>query len=175
MVTKSSRPFLYSSSVYSCHLFLISSASVRSLLSVLYCVHLYMKCSLGISNFLKEISSLSHSIVFFCISILFSQDGFLVSPCFSLELCIQLHISFSFSFAFLYSSQLLVSPPQTAILPFCISFSWGWSLSLPPVQCHKPPSIVLPALSLSHLIPWIYFSLPLYNSKGFYLDHTWMV
>ena len=29
---------------------------------------------------------------------------------------------------------------------FCISFSWGWSWSLPPVQCHKPPSIVLPAL-----------------------------
>ena len=25
------------------------------------------------------------------------------------------------------------------------------------------------------LIPWIYFSLPLYNFKGFDLDHTWMV
>ena len=32
--------------------------------SVLYCAHLYMKCSLGISNFLEEISSLSHSDVF---------------------------------------------------------------------------------------------------------------
>ena len=28
---------------------------------------------------------------------------------------------------------------------FCIS-SWGWSWSLPLVQCHKPPSIVLQAL-----------------------------
>ena len=33
-------------------------------ISVLYCAHLCMKCSLGISNFLEEISSLSHSIFF---------------------------------------------------------------------------------------------------------------
>ena len=32
--------------------------------SVLYCAPLCMKCSLGISNFLDEIPSLSHSIVF---------------------------------------------------------------------------------------------------------------
>jgi len=35
---RSSRPFLYSSSVYSCHLFLISSASVRSLLFLSFMV-----------------------------------------------------------------------------------------------------------------------------------------
>ena len=32
-----------------------------------------------------------------------------------------------------FFSQLFVRPPQTTILPFCISFSWGWSWSLPPV------------------------------------------
>ena len=63
---------------------------------------------------------------------------------------------------------------STTILPFCFSFSWGWSQSLPPVQCHEPPSIVLQALCLSDLIPWIYLSLPLYNHKGFDLCHTWM-
>ena len=31
-------------------------------------------------------------------------------------------------------SQLFVRPPQTTILPFCISFSWRWSWSLPPVM-----------------------------------------
>ena len=31
-----------------------------------------------------------------------------------------------------------VSPPQTTILPFCISFPWGWFWSLSPVQCYKP-------------------------------------
>ena len=69
---------------------------------------------------------------------------------------IQMDISFIFSFAFSFFSQLFVSPPQTTILPFCISFSWGWSWSLPPVQCHEPPSIVLQALCVSDLIPWIY-------------------
>ena len=35
------------------------------------------------------------------------------------------------------------SVPQTIILPFYISFSWGWFRSLPPVQCYLPPSIGL--------------------------------
>ena len=48
-----------------------------------------MKCSLGISNFLEEISSLSHSIVFFYFFALISEEGF-ISPCYSLELCIQM-------------------------------------------------------------------------------------
>ena len=58
------RSFLYSSSVYSCHLFLISSASVRSYhFCPLLCPSLH-EIVLGILNFLKEISSLSHSVVF---------------------------------------------------------------------------------------------------------------
>ena len=31
------------------------------------------------------------------------------------------------AFSLLFFSQLFVSLPQTTILPFCISFSWGWS------------------------------------------------
>ena len=96
------RSFLYSSSVYYFRLFLISSASVRSI-SVLYWAHLYMKCSLGISNFLEEISSLSHSIVFLYFFALITERGFLISPCYYLELCIQMDISFLFSFAFHFS------------------------------------------------------------------------
>ena len=45
-----------------------------------------MKCSLGISNFLEEISSLSHSIVFLYFFALIAEEGFLISPCYSLEL-----------------------------------------------------------------------------------------
>ena len=138
--------FLYSSSVYSCHLFL-SSASVRSVISVLYWTHVCMKCSLGISNFLEEISCLSHSVVFLYFFALIAKEGFIISSCYSLELCIQMGISLLFSFAFhFFFSQLFVRPPQTAILLFCISFPWGWSWSLSPVQCHKPPSIVHQAL-----------------------------
>ena len=59
------RSFLYSSSVYSCHLFFISSASVRSIPFLSFIVPFFcMKFSLGTSTFLEEISSLSHFIVF---------------------------------------------------------------------------------------------------------------
>ena len=55
-----------------------------------------MKCSLGISTFLEEISILSHSIVFLYFFALIAEEGFLISPCYSLELCIQmLYLSFS--------------------------------------------------------------------------------
>ena len=135
---------------------------------------LCMKCSLGISDSLEEISSLSHSIVFLYFFALIIKEGFFTSPCYSLEHGIQMGICFLFSFAFSFSSQLFVRLPQNTILPFCISFSWQWSWSLPPVQCHKPLSIVLQALCLSDLIPWIYLSLLLYNHKGFDLGHTWM-
>ena len=63
-----------------------------------------MKCSLGLSNFLEEISSLSYSIVFLHFFALIAEEGFLISPCYSLELCIHLGISFLFSIAFHFSS-----------------------------------------------------------------------
>ena len=65
-------------------------------------------------------------------------------------------ISFLFSFAFYFFSQVCVRPPQITILPFYISFSWGWSWSLPPVQCPEPPSIVLHALCLPDLISGVH-------------------
>ena len=63
-----------------------------------------MKCSLGISNFLEEISSLSHSVVFLYFFALTTEEGFLISLCYSLELCIQMGIFFLFSFAFHFES-----------------------------------------------------------------------
>ena len=91
---------------YSCHLFLISCASVRTI-SVLYCAHLCMKCSLGFSDFL-EISSLSHSIVLLYFLALITEEGFLISPCYSLELCIRVGVSFfsPLPFAFLLFSAI---------------------------------------------------------------------
>ena len=46
-------------------------------ISVLYWTHLCMKCSLDFSNFLEEISSLSHSIVFLYFFALITEEGFL--------------------------------------------------------------------------------------------------
>ena len=62
-----------------------------------------MKCFLGISNFLEKISSLSHS-VFLYFFALIAEEGFLISSRYSLELCVQMLISFLFSFAFRFSS-----------------------------------------------------------------------
>ena len=102
-----------------------------------------MKCSLGISNFLEEISSLSHSFVFlffFCIdhwgrlsylSLVFFGSQHSNGHIFPFHLCL----------SGLFFSQLFVRPPQTTIFPFCISFSWGRFWSRPPVQCYKPSSI----------------------------------
>ena len=55
------------------------------------------------SNFPEEISSLSHSVVFLYFFALIMEEGFLISPCYSLELCIQMGIYFLFSFAFFAS------------------------------------------------------------------------
>ena len=115
--------FLYSSSVYSCYLFLIS-ASVRSVPFLSFIVPIFA----------------------WNVPLPFSSLHFIA-----------------------------VRPQQTTILPFCISFFGGCSWSLPSVQCHESPSIVLQGLCLSDLISWIYFSLPLYNYMGFDLGHTWMV
>ena len=63
-------------------------------MSVLYFANLWMKCSLIFQIFLEEISSLSPSVVFLYFFALFIEEGLLISPCYSLELCIQLGISF---------------------------------------------------------------------------------
>ena len=64
--------------MYSCQIFSIFCQVLA--VSVLYCAHLCTKCSLGISNFLEEIFSLSHSIVFFYFFALFTWEVFLISP-----------------------------------------------------------------------------------------------
>ena len=56
-----------------------------------------MKYSLSISNFLEVNSTLCHSIVFLYFLSLITEEGFLISPSYSLEICIQMGISFLFS------------------------------------------------------------------------------
>ena len=121
------RFFLYSFSVYSCHLFLISYASLRSI---------------QYPSFIEPIFAWNVSLV----SVIFLKRS-LVFPfcCFPLFLCIDCWRSLSYlsllffgtlhshgyifpfllCFSLLFFSQLFVRPPQTAILLFCISFPWG--------------------------------------------------
>ena len=145
------RVFLYSSSVYSCHLFLISSASVRSIPCLSFIEPIFpWNVPLVSLIFLKR--SLVFPILLFSsiscidcwgrlsyISWLFFGTLHSNGNIFPFLLC----------FSLLFISQLFVRSPQTTILPFCISFPWGWPWSLSPVQCHEPPSIVHQALCLS--------------------------
>ena len=139
------RSFLYSSSVYSCHIFLISSASVRSipLLSFIGSIFAW-------NVPLVSLIFLKRSLVFPLLLFSFISLHWLLMKAF-LSLLVVLWNSAFNGYIF---SQLFVKPPQITIFPFCISFSWGWSWSLPPVQCQEP---------LSDLIPWTYFSLPLFK------------
>ena len=97
-----------------------------------------MKCSLGISNFLEEISSLSQSVIFLYFFALITLEGFLIL----------LAILWNSAFRCLYISfsPLLFTSLYTAIckasldghFAFFHFFSMGMVLNLSPVQCHKP-------------------------------------
>ena len=98
-ISGSWRSFLHSSYVYSCHLFLISSASVRSIPFLSFIVPIFTW-----NVPLASLILLKRSLVFLCIFALIPEEGFLTSHCCSLELCIQKGISLLFSFAFHLSS-----------------------------------------------------------------------
>ena len=84
---------------------ILSSASVRSIPFLSFIVPIFAwNIPLVISNFLEEISSLSHSVVFLYFFALITEEGFLISLRYSLELCIQMRMSFCFSSTFRFSS-----------------------------------------------------------------------
>ena len=167
--------FLYSSSVYSCHHFLISS-SVRSIpFWSLFVPMFAWNISLASLVFLKRslvfpILSFS-SISLYCLL----KKAFFLSPCYSLKLCIQMGISFLFSFAF-HVSFLLSYLLSLLRKPFCLLHFFFFGMVLITTFCTMLWTSVLSSSgSLSDLILCVYLSLPLYNRKGFDLDHTWMV
>ena len=138
------RSFLYSSSVYSCHLFLISSASVWSLLFLSFIEPIFAWNIPLLSLIFLKRSLVFPILLFSSISLHWSLRKTFLSL---LAIFGTLHsnryiLPFLLCFLLLYFSQLFVRPPQTSILLFCISFSWAWSWSLSPVQCHEPPFIV---------------------------------
>ena len=142
------KSFLYSSSLYSCHLFWISSGFVRSIPFLLFIVPIFAWNGPLVSLiFLKRF--LVFPIQFFsCFFALITEEGFLISLCSSLELCNQMDTYFLSPLPFtslLFSAMCKAS--SDSHFAFCISFSWGWFGSLPPGQCYEPPSIVLQTLS----------------------------
>ena len=132
-----------------------------------------MKCSFGISNILEEISSLSHSVIFLYFFALIAEEGFLISSCYSLELCIQMGISFLFSFAF---ASLLFSAICKASSDNHFAFLHFFLLGmiLIPVSCTMSrTSLHSSSGTLSiRSRPLNLFLTSTVNHKGFDLGHT---
>ena len=93
-----------------------------------------MKCSLDISNFLEEISSLSYSLVFLYVFALITEEHFLISPWYSLELYIEMGISFlsSFVFGFSFFTAICKASPDNH---FAFLHFFSMEMVLIPVSC----------------------------------------
>ena len=116
-----------------------------------------MKCSLGISNFLEEISSLSHPIVFLYFFALVTEEGFLISPCYSWELWIQMGLSslFSFPFASLFFSAIFKASPNNRRMDVFELWCWRRLLRVPWTARRSNQSIlkeISPEYSLERLM-----------------------
>ena len=170
------RSLLYSSSVYSCHLFLISSASVRFI---------------PFLSFIKPIFAWNVPLV----SLIFLKRSLVFAILFFSS--ISLHWSLSKAFVYLFDilwnyafrwTYLSFSPlPFTSLLftAICKAFPdnhfaflhfFFLGMVLITSSCTMSwTSVHSSSGTLSDLIPRIYFSFPLYNHKGFDLGHIWMV
>ena len=153
--------FLYSSSVYSCHLFLTSSASVRSIPFLSFIAPIFAWNVPSASLIFLKRSLVCPILLFSSISLHWSlRKGFLLSLLFFGTLHSNGYIfPFLLCLSLLFFSEVFVRRPQTAILPVCISFSWRWSWSLPPVQCHEPYNVPDIMVSKSQRLVSVYDSI----------------
>ena len=132
-----------------------------------------MKCSLGISNFLEEIYRLSHSIVFLYFFALIAEEGFLISPCYSLELCIQMGIYLSFSPLPLASLLFSAICKASSDNHFAFLHFFFLGMVLITASCTvSQTSVHSSSGTLSIRSNPLTLSFPLYNHKGSGLGHT---
>ena len=151
-LSESWKSILYSSSGYCCHLFLISSASVRSIPFPSFIVPMFAWNVPLVSLIFLKRSLVFPILLFSSISL---RKAFL-----SL-----LAIFWNSAFKWVYLS--FCPLPLTSLLSsaICKASSTMSQTSVP--SCSGALSI--------RSNPWIYLSLPLYNPKGYDWGHTWMV
>ena len=170
------RSFLYSSSVYSYHLFLISSASVRSIPFLSFIEPIFAWNYLLISLIFLKRSLVFPILLFFSIYLNRSLRNALLSLHAILWSSAFKWVYFSFSplpFTSLHFTAICKASSGNHF-PLCISFFL--EMILIPASCTMSRTLVHSSLgTLLDLIPWIYLSLQLYNCKEFDLGHTWMV
>ena len=112
--------------------------------------------------FLEEISSLSHSIVFLYLFAWIIEEGFLISPCYSLELCLQIDISFLFTLPFIsLFSVICKASSDNLSLNLAIKSLWSEPQSVPPL-------VFADSIEFLHL--WLQRN----NQTDFSIDHLVM-
>ena len=166
LLSRSLRHFLYSSSVYSCYLFLNSCFSVRPMFFLSFIMFTFAWYFPFVSLiFLKRslVFNILLFLLFLCIvhlrsisylSLLFSGTLHLIGYIFPFRLCLSL----------LFSA--ICKAPSDNHFAFLHFLSLWMVLVTASCICYQPPSIVLQVLCQSDLIPWIYLLPPLYNHQG---------
>ena len=171
------RSFLYSFSVYSCHVFLISSASVRSVPFLSFIVPIFAwNVPLIFLIFLKR------SLVFPILLFSSTSLHWTLRKSFLSLLAILCNSAFKWeylSFSSLPFTSLLFMAICKASLDKHFAFLHFFFLGMVLItaSCTVLQTSVHSSLGtcLSDLIPWICLSLPQYYHKGYDLVHTWMV
>ena len=129
-LTGSRRSFSYCSSVYSCHCFLVSDASVMFILFLSFIVLIFAWSVPLVSLIFLKRFLVFPILLLSSISLYPSLRKAFLSPraIFGNSVFRWVYLSYS-CLSLLFLSQLFVRPPWTTILRFWISFSWRlfWS------------------------------------------------
>ena len=162
--------------MYSCHLSLISSASVRSIPFLSFIEPVFVWNVPLVSLIFLKRSLVFPPLLFPSISLHWSlRKAFLSLLAIVWNSAFRwVYLSFSpLPFASLHFSAICKASSDNhfAFLHF---FFLGVVLISASCTMSQTLSTVLEALCLSDLISWICLSLPLYNRKGFDLGHTWI-
>ena len=167
--------FLYSSSVYSCHLFLISSASVRSIPFLSFIVPIFAWNVPLVSLIFLKRSLVFPILLFLSISLHWSFRkpflSFLAILWNSAFRCVDLSFSPLPLVSLLFSATCKASSENHFVFLhfFLMTVLITTSYKMLPISFHSSSG------TLSVLISWIYLSPPLSNHKRFNLSNYWMV
>ena len=169
-----SKPFFYSSWVYSCQLFLISSASVRSLPFLSFIVPVVAWYEHLVSLIFLKRSLVLAILLFSSISLHCSLKKALLS-------LLAILCNYAFNWVYLSLSlspfaSLLFSAVGKAFSDYHFAFLHFlfFGMVLVTVPCTMLQTFVHSSSGTLFTRPWIYLSPPLYRHMGFDLGCTWM-
>ena len=162
--------------MYCCLLFLISSASVRTIPFLSFIVLIFAWNAPLVSLIFLKSSLVFLILLFSSISLHWSLRKVFLPLLAILWNSAFKWVYFPFLLCLLplFFSQVICKASSDNHFAFLHFFFLG--MVLIPVSCTMSwTSVHSSSGTVSYLIPWVFLSLPLYNRKRFDLGHTWMV